>query len=167
MNFFTKWLAEEEQIKRKKGTMQFKNQLKSSRLKEGFDSNELQSLLRGCALDMDWCCRNRWEKTLLVTSVLRGSTQQVSLCKAYQFKSGFKHCVGAAIDFSIRGLEIDQLNEIEKYIKLNWGQYCLLRVHAKGTGKHMHLELMDDLIDKVKLYRMISITKDAEEWFVR
>lgn len=146
--------------------MQFKDQPKSSRLKEEFSSGEIQSLLRGCALDMDWYCRNRREKILLVTSVLRKPTQQVNLCRAYQFKSGFKHCVGSAIDFSIRGLEIDQLNEIEKYIKEHWGQYCLLKVHAKGTGRHMHLELVDDLIDKVKLCRMISTTKDAQEWFV-
>jgi len=146
--------------------MQFKDQPKSTRLKEEFSSDELRSLLRGCVLDLSWYCLTHWGKSLTVTSVLRKPLQQVNLCKAYEFKSGFRHCIGSAIDLSIKVFDVDELNQIEKYIEENWKDYCSLRIHTKGTGKHVHLGLIDDLIDKVKLFRMISTTKNAREWLV-
>ena len=141
-------------------------EFKRDQLKEQFRSDRLVALLRGCALDLDLFAVKQWDKRLKVTSVYRSGLQQVNLCKAYKFKSGFRHCIWSAIDFSIRNLTEDNLGELERYVLNEWKQFCKLKVHRKGTARHAHLELNEEFMDMNKLWKLKVSTKEAKDYFV-
>lgn len=141
-------------------------EFKKDQLKEHFYSDRLVALLRGCVLDLDFFAVKQWDKHLKITSVFRSGLQQVALCKAYKFKSHFRHCIWSAIDFSIRNLTEDNLSELERYAQNEWKQFCRLKVHRKGTAKHMHLELNEEFTDMNELWRLIANTKEAKDFFV-
>jgi len=142
--------------------MRFKRLL----LKAQFNSPEVHAYLRGCALDLHRFSLHRFEKPMIVTSVLREPAKQVALCKKGKFKSYFQHCVGEALDLRTWHLKPDEIDELLEYCRINWSTLCYLKHHALGTAPHMHLALRSELSNKNKIWEMVKNTEDGQDYFV-
>lgn len=143
--------------------MQFKGN--SPDLENEFHDDKLLPLVRGCYLDLSRFELRANNKPLVITDIYRSPIRQRNLCEAFKAKSGWRHCIWAAIDFRSRNLNDEEIRELLRYADLNWKKFCRLRYHKKGTARHFHLQANDKHIDINGLWRIIENTDGAESWF--
>lgn len=142
-------------------------QFKRPKLKHEFNSKEVSAYLRACLFELNCFCRKSFDKPLIVTSILRKPEEQVEYCKKGNYKSGFQHCVGEAVDLRTWNLVMPEVFKLLDYWKDNLSLICHLKYHEKGTAPHLHLGLQNGFSKRDELWAMVKNTDGAEEWFVR
>lgn len=138
---------------------------KRSKLKQEFNSKEVSPYLKACTLDLDRYCRHVFGKPMIATCVLRSMEAQTGYCKKGNFKSGFQHCMGEAIDLRTWHLTLEQVKGLLCYCRFELSKICQLKHHQLGTAPHLHLALIGDFSDKAKIWALVR-NEGAEEWFV-
>lgn len=101
---------------------------------------------------------------LVVTDILRKPETQLRWCKAGNYRSGFRHCIGVAADIRSRNLTEDQRKKLLRFVKRVLKSYCTLKFHPKGSAPHFHLELNPEYYNRAEVWALVK-NIEAEEWF--
>ena len=137
---------------------------KTTDLIDEFNSSEVSPYLRAVTFELARFWKYWVKKKMTVTGILRDPHLQVKYCKKYGFKSQFQHCAGEAIDFRSSNLDDEDIERLGKYVNVYLKKICLLKYHSKGTGAHLHLNLIGDFTDKANIWAVVK-NAGAEEWF--
>ena len=139
---------------------------KEVKLSEEFHSDKVSPYLKAASCALAAFALYGLDKKLVITSVLRKPEDQVKFCRDGNFKSEFQHCAGEAVDIRSSNLSEPEIEKLLDFATSGLSALCNLKHHAKGTGRHLHLNVVGKFRDKAKVWAIVKNTDGAEKCFV-
>ena len=109
---------------------------KGFRLRQQFESEidpKLQAVLLGCAL----YSYQHWGIQWVITSLIRTPEEN----EALGGRKNSSHLDGRAADNRSRNFTVEQITQLENYVKDTWGPMVHFVHHDSGHGQHIHINI--------------------------